>query len=415
MKIERKHLMSFNQNLNINSSNTTNSIYEKSMLLLLFLAAVNFFGGFGYFLFLSFFIFVITPNRCFRFNMSFLLLSFFSLFQLVFNVSVQSSPYNMILALIYPISYLMGHSFCSAKDSLDKHNKCVYKIIYVTSFGTLVHFLLNWYKNSSSVNSGVTERNTIDFWSNEVMSATGQAALACFSLCVISAFLFSSVGKKEKIFSIIILGAIIAYNFILAGRTIIAMLLILVVFSIFFRMKVYKKGNIKIIIIVALVLLAILLMYTNDVFGMKSFFEQSNLYDRFNGKYSQDVDDDSRLEHKLDYLKYIEQFPFGGNNIRGILGFSAHDLYLDTYDESGIFATFTIIAFIISSIIRAVKCVKNKTIPVDTKHLLACVYLGVNIQFWLEPIMRGMPWLLAFYCLIDGAVTAMLDKTSQKQ
>ena len=116
----------------------------------------------------------------------------------------------------------------------------------------------------------------------------------------------------------------------------------------------------------------------------------------------------------MDYLKYIDRYPFGGNNIREILGFSAHDLYLDTYDESGIFATFTIIDFIISSIIRAIKCVTNKTIPLETRHLLACVYLGVNIQFWLEPIMRGMPWLLAFYCLIDGTVTAMLDRASRK-
>ncbi len=407
--------MSFNKDMKINVSSRKKSIFDHLMMVMLFFAAVNFTKRFELFLLFAFVFFVALPKRCIKINVSFLVLCFFSLFQLMFNVSVQNSFYQSIMAFIYPLCYLIGNSFCSIKDSLNEHEEFTNKVIYITASGTLIHYLLNWYKNNASVGNGMNERNTIDFWSNEIMSATGQATLACLSLCVISAFLFSNVGKKEKVFSIISLAAIIGYNFVLAGRTIFAMMLILFLFSFLFRMVANKKGNFKTIIIVVAVIIAIVLIYSNNVFGVKSFFEQSNLHDRFSGKYSQDIDDDARLEHKLDYLKYIDDFPFGGGNIRRILGFSAHDLYIDTYDESGIFATFAIIAFIISSVIRAVKCVKNKAIPLDTRHLLACVYLGVNIQFWLEPIMRGVPWLLAFYCLIDGAVTAMLDKASQKQ
>ena len=413
---ERIFLMTFNPNLTINSASRKKNIFETVTLLMLFFSAVNFASRFEYFLFLAFVVFVVTPNRSFRLNLSFLILCFFSLFQLFFNVTVQSSLHNAITAFVFPISYIMGCSFVSAKDSFDDHNGWVNRVILITSSGTLVHFLLNWYENRDSGHSGMAqiERNTHDFWTKDVLSATGQATLACLALCVIAAFLFSNVDRRKKLIASMCLLAIIMYNLVLAGRTILALLLVLVAFSFLFRMFAYKKGNLKTIVVVLVILVAIFLIYQNDVFGVKSSLEDSNLYDRFNGKNSQDIDDDTRLEHKLAYLNYLDRYPFGGNNIRTLLGFSAHDLYLDTYDESGVFATLMVIAYIIASITRVVKCVKNRLIPIETRHLVACVYLGVNIQFWIEPIMRGTPWLLAFYCLIDGTVTAMLDRVSRK-
>ena len=54
---------------------------------------------------------------------------------------------------------------------------------------------------------------------------------------------------------------------------------------------------------------------------------------------------------------------------------------------------------------------RNKNICFATRQLMACVYLAINIIFWLEPIMSGLHDLLANYCFIDGTVAQMLHRT----
>ena len=202
----------------------------------------------------------------------------------------------------------------------------------------------------------------------------------------------------------------------LAGRTSFALLIILLVAALLHYLIVQKKARIKTILIVLLVLALIFVIYSANLFNVKKMIETSNFYDRFvTSDTAQEIDEDSRMENKLAYLERMPNHLWGGGHIRADFGHSAHDLYLDTYDESGILAFIAILAYIFASLIRMLRCLTNKTIPFELRQLIGCVYLVVNIQFWLEPIIRGMPWLLAFYCLIDGAVTSLLcSKNYQK-
>ena len=110
-------------------------------------------------------------------------------------------------------------------------------------------------------------------------------------------------------------------------------------------------------------------------------------------------------------LKYL----WGGNQLHEIHGGYAHDLYLDTHDNAGIITLLAIVIYIVSSLRRAVKCITNKRLSRDIRVLVLCVYLVCNIMFWLEPIMRGMPWLLTSYCYIDGAVTYLLAQEAKSR
>ena len=70
------------------------------------------------------------------------------------------------------------------------------------------------------MNRGVIlERNMLDFWTKSVLSATGQAALACMIVAVATALLFMSMRKLVKIPMVAILGSVLYYNLMLAGRT----------------------------------------------------------------------------------------------------------------------------------------------------------------------------------------------------
>ena len=61
------------------------------------------------------------------------------------------------------------------------------------------------------------------------------------------------------------------------------------------------------------------------------------------------------------------------------------------------------------------KCLVDKNIDFGVRQLVLCVYFVINIQFWLEPIIRGMPWLLASYCFMDGTVNTLLRNSQTEE
>ena len=210
------------------------------------------------------------------------------------------------------------------------------------------------------------------------------------------------------------MSTIVLYNFVLAGRTIFALILILVAVAFLYK-SFTSKGiiNIKTIFWISFVILIIIVFYNYDTFGIKSTFENSNFYNRFFGEYSQDIYEDNRLETKLYYLKNFEISWLGGGAIRNEIGLYAHDIYLDTYDDASIFALISIVIYIIASLSRVISCLKNKHLNFNTKQLIFCIYISANIQFFLEPVLHGEQWLFASYCLIDGIVACVLNKTRE--
>jgi len=387
------------------------SLFSFAIMLFMFLGATDFINRYYYCVYIAFLFFVITPQRKFYINGTFLLLVFFSMSIMIFNPESHKTFTNMIRPFTYPICYFMGlNVFNNRKSSsqydLGREEKNLRGALYLMTAGFAVHFFLNMFTNMDA-----TDRNVVDFWTGKVMSATGQATLACLLVGIIAAFLFSNSGKKKKILAIILLVAIVWYNLVLAGRTLFIFIVLMFVLAFLFRSIVTKKKIFSTLFVLLLIFAAVLMLYNMNAFGIKTAFENSNFYDRFfGGKYSQDIDSDKRGEYKLEYLKHFFDHPFGGRNIYATVGHSAHDLYLDSYDESGIFTLIAIVAFIVVSLSHMFQFIKLKVASFETRQLVFCTYIIVNIQFWLEPIMRGMPWLLATYCFIDGVLTNVLKK-----
>ena len=380
------------------------------MLGCIFLSALNFIDRYYVFIYLAVLFFLITPGRRFTMNSSAVVLVLFSTSMLIFNPSSQTMFTNMLKPFTFPLCYIMGLNLFVRKEdsmiSLEKEENRVSTLIYILTIGIMIHFLLNM-----MTNWGASDRNVIDFWTKDDASATGQAVLACIMIGVAIAFLFTKVGKLKKTIAIVSLILIIIYNLILAGRTIFSLIIITTAFALICTCIFNRNKISKIVITIVVIVLALLILYSLDVFGIKTMFENSNFYNRFfGGSTSQGVEDDARFEHKLVYLRYFFDFPWGGGNIRELYGHSAHDLYLDTYDESSIFALITIVIYIIHSLKRMITCLRTQSLTFKTRLLIACVYMVCNVQFFLEPIMRGVPWLLASYCFIDGAVTNLLSQ-----
>lgn len=375
--------------------------FKLSQLLILFfvfLFAMNFVNRYFYCVFIAFIIFILAIRK-FTITVPFMVLLGLSVSIMLFSGEDSSKITMLIKPLVYPLCFLMGSSFFNVKnkDTITSRENKISKIIYVVMFGLLVHYLLNFITNIGS-----DERNTTDFWLKGVLSATGQSALACIPIAVACCWLVSNSSKLKKFLAVLIILFILAYNLILAGRTIIIMSIICLATAII-HVIVNGKGVKKsyVLFTVLFIILGTILLINYNAFGLRDIVLESNLYERFFGDWSLDVNEDGRVGAKIEYLQRFFDNVWGGSHLRGEIG-HAHDLYLDTYDYAGIFALIAVVIYMVGSIKRTIKIVSIKSVGFNFKQLILCVFLIVNMEFFIEPIIYGMQWLFASYCFLDG-------------
>lgn len=394
--------------LDLRSRGTTSpqKLFNIVVGIFLFAAFMNLITRNYYWTFFAFAVFVVTPSRKFEINFSTLCLFLLAMSMVLFDPERRSNITDFLQSFVFLMVYIIGCGFSNKENDV----KSVEKIIYLCAFGLFAHFLLNFFNNYDIMMQDASfERNTVDFWTNDVLSATGQASLACVCVGVSVAILFSKTGVIQKIFAVAALLLVLMYNLILAGRTLLIIMAILFLLATVFRSVSLKRNIIKDVLIVSAIIALLVLLYNSNVFNVKDAFENSNFYYRFYEQDARGIAEDPRFEYKLFYLQNFFKHPFGGTNIRNQTTHYAHDLYLDGYDQYGIFALLAILLYIISSLVRLFKFSKLSQVPFRAKQLVFCAYIALNIQFLIEPIVQGMPFLLAAYCLIDGAVSRFLS------
>lgn len=392
---------------NFKKGYTRQEYYYFIILFLLFLASLNFVTRYYYWNYIAFAFFLLTPRCQIRVNVSSLFLFILAVSMLIFDPNSRNGLTDMIKPFVFFVAYTIGMGLSTGRENHETKTKEVERIIYVCAFGALFHFILNLLLNINSL-----ERDTIDVWTDTVLSATGQASLASMCVGIVAALLFSDRVRRTKIIAVVLVSIIVLYNLILAGRTLLFMMVIVFIIAFFYQIhnKKLKAGKALLLLFITGAILVI--VYNFDLFGIKTIFEVSNFYTRFSGQNGYGLFDDPRLDYKSVYLGHLFDYPLGGLNIRSEYGFYAHDLYLDTYDQYGVFAGVAILGYVVSSLVRMVRCLRFSTIPFNTKQLILCVYIAMNMQFMVEPVMQGMPAYLVSYCLVDGVVTQYLAEQS---
>ena len=102
----------------------------------------------------------------------------------------------------------------------------------------------------------------------------------------------------------------------------------------------------------------------------------------------------------------MPQHLLGGGHIFAETGSYAHDVLLDTYDEAGVFALVAAIAIVWDAASKMRKMLRNTLAGYNLKITVLCIYAAIFIEFAVEPIIAGMPWLLMIFCFTNGMVTA---------
>lgn len=375
------------------------------VLFVLFLATLNTFNAYYYFVFIAFGFLLCCSNVKMTLNSSSISLFILGLTLVAFSPSYSYSIFGMVKPLTYITCYIIGYSLYEYKRfDTNKSLSLFYKICIFVMSGSFLHYLLNWITNLS-----YTSRNTVDFWTKTIINATGQAPLACLASSMAIACFFSNVNRKYKIISAIVMLITIGYNLILSGRTLFALVLIVICIAFAHKLITQKNNRFKSIVITVFIILTLIVSYSINLFGVRSSIESTPFYERFfTEDANTELEEDSRIDHKLEYINNASSYLWGGSNLREQYGY-AHDIFLDTYDEAGIFAFWAIVVYMFATFFRMIKCVSSTNLPFEFRQVILCIYSILYAQFMVEPIIQGVPWLFASFCIIDGSVTKLLS------
>ena len=397
----------------ISNRKTINRIFspEQALIMLfLFLGAMNYLSRYYYWFFIAFLLFCFFVSRI-RLGSSLFALLGLSLSILLFGELYGSLLTSVLRPFVYPVCYLLGQGFLGKfnNDAEKKRNESAFPIVaIILAVGLFIHLVLNL-----SINIGSEERNTPDFWTGEIMSATGQATLACLPIAVICAIFFSEHKVWQKILAMCALTVILYYNLILAGRTMILLMFLCSLLALIYAFLGNRANKslfkARLAIGVAVVILTVIVLYTNNFLNIQQTIVRSNLYQRFFGRWGMDVDDDGRADYKLVYIQNMWGYFWGGGNIHKIAGGYAHDIFLDTYDEAGIFALLSMLVYIALSLKNFWRCITNKSLDFKVRQFVLCIYVLCYLQFMVEPILQAMQWLFAIFCFLDGMLRSYLD------
>lgn len=378
------------------------NIQYAMILCLLFLAAINFDAKFFYFAFGAA---IVTMFFLRRIKMNAVSVVYLALGLLMgaFHASLDlmSALRPLAFFLVYLVGYNIPRSFLARKDG-KKEQDVTYQLLVTVALGSFAHLMLNFLLNMGND----LDRNTVDIWSGEIMAATGQAALGCIMMGLGAAMVIQPDKKRSRLFGVIVIAGMLLYNLALAGRTLLVILLIcLAVGSLYAAAKSGRSTTkrLKIVIRISILALVLLTAYLLNIGGVRGFVEDSNLYQRFFEDAELGISETGRWANRVLYLKKMLEYPFGGLHMRERFGY-AHDLLLDAYDEFGILALLLLLLAVADGCRQLYLFCKNEDHKLSYRVALLCCYTAILLEFCVEPIFAGMPWLFVCYSLINAAL-----------
>lgn len=381
-------------------------------LILIFLISLNFLNIL-YYLFISimFVFFILNRGNKIYFSFIFTVLLIFSILFTIFvferfYININSNA--IIKIFLYPMAFFLGENIIKDKDE-----KPIIKIIILTVFGMSLHGLLNFFMNLNEFGFFATTRAFPDFWTQEIWTATAQATVFSALIGVFFYCLFLQKKRSLKFFILLLYCFAFLYSLMLSGRSF--LVLSVIVFFIclisywFIRQDnvVQKRKVLKSVLISILVLFFVsLIMFLFNILNLRENLLNSGLFSRLDNDNLGFVDY-SRINLRLYYYDNMLKYLWGGLNIRAQAGY-AHSLWLDLYDSAGVITYLCLMFYTFLIIIQLIKVVVNKNICANFKVLIIGLYSVLFIQFLLEPILDGVPWLFIMMCLYNGMINKYL-------
>ena len=388
-----------------------NELYNKLLLICIFLGALNAFNGDIVWTFVIFFIIAIRMISCngkMYFDNGFKILSLFSLSYILINTGMNSNGLQSMLryGVVPPLAYFIGLNMVDKDFILYKFKS----IILTISFGFFTHGALNMSKyNGTVIYQNIVERDVPDFWTNITINATLQNI---FYTMIVSLLFYAIFIERNRLLKIVIMGCImfsIVASIKTATRTSIYILGIVFIASIILTMYLKRNKQLKLInfiFLLSTVAIVAYFGYENNFLGIKSYYENSQLYIRMGSKQN-----NLRTDTQIYILKNLLTYPLGGNKL--ILPNNmayAHNLWLDVVFKVGIIPFILLITYSVKTSLTVLEIVKSKKISEEIKYIIFAVFIASNLNFATEPILDGAFQFFSYFCMINGATKRLRNQ-----
>lgn len=405
------HMKYYNEKYTSIKSRTEKVKLDWLWIFMIFLLAMNLFAKEGYLLIgvivVGLFICGYKGSR-FKPTVDLLLIFLFSLtYFAIYSIHKGPSISLLFLYLIVPTSCFFIGYFIVKSDE-----KIVTKTILAVTTGMFFHGFLNMILYFKAFGTSSSIRSVPDVWTGVQMAATLQGTY--FTLLV-SLLFFSYIkwGEKKKVVAIfLIIGAVfsISSSLVLGNRTLILIMILVFVLNLLlytFILKTNQKKVFKIWIFIGLSLLILGVTYSIDLFGVKDFVLGSNFYTRV--ETTGGLGEDPRFVVQSSVISQMFDYPFGGYKIN--LGFNsyAHNLWLDVLVATGLIPFLLLIAYTVKVIMNLFMIIKNKHVDRQFKFMAFSINFGLLINFMVEPILDGIPYMFMLFCLLNGMIKKYLD------
>lgn len=389
-----------------------NGVLENIILFFIFLFSLNFMNKSNYLLLICF-IFTLLygyiSKKKIYITIEFLILTicftaYFIIYQYFFQISLQS----FITFWFGPIlGYFIGYIMVSSVNCF----KLTYRIIFSIVLGTFLHGVLNM---AFFVNLKVGEARVVtDIWLKSPIAATLQNIF--FVMFISLLFYAFFICKKYYIKITLFIGTIfiIISTINTASRTILYIASIVFIINIclyVYLNKSQKKKVLKIIFFTSVLIIIFIIFYKNNMFNIKTWYENSALALRFK---SSEIDsaNDPRFKAQLEVIKNMLIYPMGGGKINLSIGY-AHNLWLDVIRVGGLIPGVLLIMYTIGTIKTLIRFLKSKSIQNNIKYIILSIYFGLTLNFMTEPILDGVPYMFVMMCILNGVTKKVLELRS---
>lgn len=250
----------------------------------------------------------------------------------------------------------------------------------------------------------IRERTLINIWGGEI-TATLQNVLFIPVVTLLFYFLFMENRKFVKIAGIATVVIALYSTVITASRTILYLLIIAFTLNAFLYGIKIRKHSGKVLLGVVALFLGILLIYSFDIFGLRSWLESSSLFTRLSNAddTANSLSGNVRWKMSQEYLAAILNKPFG--NIEATSSHYAHNLFLDMGKFSGLFPALGLFIWSVKQILStALVTFRRGQQPAFEGVVFVMVSCGMMIIFFLEPILEGLPVFFAGFCYLCGTM-----------
>ncbi len=312
---------------------------------------------------------------------------------------------STVRLLFVPLAFLLGYNYF---DVIDK--KDIVTSYLVIAIGMAAHVILSVALTMAhnGIRTGYVSVYT-DIWSRTITTTTGLMSNYVLFLPMF-VYALSKGGKYYTFIPFSLLGVV--FGILTGNRStlvlFIAATIVGVLISIFHKQK---RIAIIMIVMIAVLLLFVILAYQFNWLGIRSMYDNSYLAFRVSFTKANDASliDSGRWDAKGMYISKMLDYPWGGGALREEVGIYAHDIWLDTWSSGGWIAFTALTVYMAGFIYRIIRFILTVD-DLSTKILFASFSVILFMQYYVEPVLNGAPWLFISATLFDGMIARYLSQ-----